>query len=238
MLLKIKEVVSNAFIENHYAFSSGYEQVINMVENLGLISNTEAMYGMNKLLFANKKILALKFDSHSVYETLGGNIILDFANNHAVDQIQLDLINQSNDELKHGRMLASLIKYTGFNQEEISKASSSQADEQIPEFENDVKKFMCFIHAAEVRTLVMLKQYIHIINNSNDDQLKNMLPILSFIEKDEKNHAAYTGNYIGKWIDEDETYADTLLTCFSYTNRESMQEIAHMACALSKSYSE
>lgn len=237
MKIDVQSEIASLLNEENVNIAEDYNEVIHEVNKIGFISNTESMYEMNKMLFDNAKLLAEKFFHHSLYETMGGNLINTIAHKYADGKLQYDMLSQAKDELKHGRMLESLIKYTGESAEEIkNEVQLNDQDNELPDFKDDVKIFICFVHAAEIRTLVMLNQYTDIIKLKNDENLNQMLTMLEIIRKDERRHAAYTGNYINKWVEEQKEMKNILFDCFLYTNKESLQEIANMASNFAKTY--
>lgn len=230
MIIDVRKTCMDLLNEANIKPCLAYEEVINRVSQIGLASNTKVMYELNKYLFDDKTMLARKLYQHSVYEALGGQVIEMFADRFASGKLKDDLKNQAKDEVKHGKMLANLIKFTGENIEQIKAESSSGADEEMPDFKDNIKIFVFFIHTAEIRTLVMLHQYLDIIKNqiSNND-LRHMTIPLEHIQADEKRHAAYTGDYINEWLKEDKSLDGILENTFLYTNKESWQEISNLA---------
>lgn len=228
MILDMHVEITNLLKEADINPGSSFARVIDEISAIGLISNTSIMYEINKQLFLNKKMLARKFYQHAMYESMGGELIDAFAGKFAVGKLQEDMKLQAKDEVKHGKMLEYLIRYTDIAIEDIQDTNNSEEDE-LPDFKDDIKTFVCFIHAAEIRTMVMLHQYLHILNKLNDSSLNKMIMMLEHIKEDEIKHAAYTGKYINEWLMEDEALETTLVNCFHYTNKESWQEISNMS---------
>ncbi|MFN7096457.1 MAG: ferritin-like domain-containing protein [Gammaproteobacteria bacterium] len=234
MNINIMQTINTIFDNYQINVSDNYRNVLQKITDIGLISNTQIMFDLNSLLFHNKKVLAKKLLKHSIYETIGGDLINNFSSQFAYDGLKQDLLRQAKDELKHGRMLEHLIQFTDESVEqfrlEIQKLMES---DELPDFHGDIKLFLCFVHVAEIRTLIMLEQYVVIIEKMQDSRLLEMLPFFLRIKKDEIQHAAYTGAYINQWLENDSKIADQLLNCFLFTNKESMQEIASIAYDLS-----
>jgi hypothetical protein len=228
MILNIKSMFENLLAARSIEPCQSFTDVINNISEIGLTSNTDGMYWINRLLFNNKLILAKKLYQHSLYEKMGGELIQTYANKLAEDKLKDDMLAQARDEFKHGKMLKSLIRYTGYKPDEFKGMYLVPEDEKLPDFKDDIQVFICFIHAAEIRTLIMLHQYLNIIENADDSMIKNMRPMLVHIKMDEEQHAAYTANYINHWLLDKDSLKETLINCFIYTNKESWQELANM----------
>lgn len=235
MILDIKDLFGNLYLETNNNTSQIYNDVIDEIDLIGLTSNTDAMYFMNVMLFKDKFLLGNKLYQHSIYENMGGNLIENYAQSHTDGVLQKDLLEQAKDEFKHAKMLSSLIKCTGYEAKTFEKTSLSVEDEELPSFK-DYKTFVCFIHAAEIRTLIMLNQYLEIIKDMSDPNLLQMNIMLKHIKSDEHKHALYTGLYINKWLVEDKDLSTTLFNCFLYTNKETWQEMSNMAKNFANQY--
>lgn len=220
---------------NSIIINDKYKQVIEKIVDNGLTSNSRIMYEINQYLFSNKRLLASKLYKHAVYEEFGGKIIENFSEKFATGTLKSDMMLQAKDEFKHGRMLATLSNFlVDKNIESRQHSDINETEEEIPDFKDDPKTFVCFIHAAEIRTLIMLHQYLDILRNKNDEQLNRMIVVFESIKNDETQHAAYTGKYINDWLANGEDISSTVINSFLYTNKESWKEISVMASTFSE----
>lgn len=236
-MINIKNLYTDTIFGPDITLCAHFIHLIDEVDKMELICNTDLMYHVNSMLFDRKKILAYKLYLNSLYESLGGKLMQEFVLNNVQDSaLKDDVLRQVKDEYRHGQMFASLIQYTGYNIEEIKQNIDATAfeNEEFPFFKNVIDA-MCFIHVAEVRTIILLDQFCKIINSKDDLELSKMLMILHSINKDEISHARYTGIYINNWIrDGNIEVNEAFLRCFVQINKEGWEEIAKLASIFSQ----
>ena len=228
MIIDLKKEIYRVFSDEKTTPCKEYLEVI---ADMNTCFNSERVYNLNKDLFNNKRLLAEKFVIHAQYETMGGNLIKSFAEKFVKDELKEKLLLQSKDELKHGRMLLHLAKR--ITEENIMEKSLEDSNENIPDFKKDIRIFLCFVHVAEIKTLIMLLQYQKILEDGSNSFLKKIMhPTLKVLLKDERQHAGYTGCYLCQWISEDNAVLDLIKEAVTFFIKDEAQEMEKLKISI------
>ena len=221
---------------NKASIAPAYREVIESLEHPGFSYNTAAMEGMTQTLFSNKLMIAHNLIHNAIDEAKGAARVNIIAERYADPVLKEKMRRHVGDELRHSKMFADCVGYTGYDMEQNDEPESEKEVDDVFEFDDDLKTFMCRVHSIEIRSWTMLRLYMDILRKKNDPSLLKLIPVFQQIMADEINHVRYTGLEVSKWIAEDPSVAQTLFTCFQHTNRETWHDLANMANYLADTF--
>lgn len=192
-----------------------------------LAYGTPAMYGITGTVLSSRKMIAYNLIQNSIDEAKGAARIQIIADKYADPALAKKMHRHVGEELKHSKQFLQLIKATGFQVEEGDL--DTEAVEEVLDFEDDLRAFICRVHSIEIRSWTVLRMYQEVLGERRFPEFSNeALPVLDDIMQDEINHVFYTGVQIDEWLREDPSLQPTLDECFAHTNRETWQDMASM----------
>ena len=203
-----------------------YVSAVSQALDEGLSYNTPAMFGMAETLFQSEMMIAYNLIQNSIDEAKGAARVEIIARRYAPPALKKKMLRHVGDELRHAKQFLALLKLTPYRAE---ADSDGKAAEEVFEFDDELKAFMCRVHSIEIRSWTMLRHYISVIRGMDNPKLQEAIPVLEAIMADEINHVAYTGETLIEWIGEDPKLRETMLQCFAHTNRETWHDLANMS---------
>ena len=160
----------------------------------------------NAVLMTNREELGAKFTEHAFTENHGGRWVRRMAEEKGGEYRKI-MIRHAEDEERHGLLFLKLLRELGYDVSDSILGEDGHIDpyylELHQEYGGDLYRFMCFVHAAEVRTIVYVQQVLHITVAYEDDEcMAKINKTFAALYKDEKFHIRYSANIIGKMMDE------------------------------------
>lgn len=225
-LPNVKEDLESLLTEHNVAIESGYTRVLETLNRVGFSYSTPAMYGMACTLFSSKELIAFNLLQNAIDEAKGAARVNIIADRYAPEELKKMMKRHVGDELKHSRQFADMIPLTGYASQPVSE---NEGIDDVFEFDDELKTFLCRVHSIEVRSWTILRHYQNILKDLDDAELNKALPVLDEIMADEIQHVVYTGEQIQKWMKEDPLLEKTLEECFLQTNKETWNDLAEMS---------
>jgi len=194
----------------------------------GLAYSTPAMYGVTATVLSSKRMIAYNLVQNSIDEAKGAARIQVIADRYAADTpLHKKMKRHVGEELKHSQQFKDLVAATGY----LAQSGDPEpgAIDDVLDFDDELKAFICRVHSIELRSWTVLRMYQDILSSRTfPDVSEAALPVLEDIMQDEMYHVVYTGEQIDEWLREEPSLEVTLLECMSHTNRETWQDIASM----------
>jgi rubrerythrin len=226
-MINIEKDLMKLYENNNILVSNIYKDCVfdNLVRDLAYTS--PIMEGMVSTLFKSKKMMAFNLLQNAIDEAKGAARVRIIAERYANDELRVKMIRHVNDEMNHSKMFADMIPLTGFDIEHDD--SEANDIDNVFNFDDDLKQFLCRVHSIEVRSWVMLRHYLTTLDKLTDPELLKMKPIIESIMQDEIRHVCYTGETVSNWLDNDNDLKDTFIDCINHTNKETWQDLSNMS---------
>lgn len=200
-----------------------------------LAYGTPAMYGITATVLSSRKMIAYNLMQNSVDEAKGAARIQIIADKYADPHLHKKMHRHVGEELKHSKQFLELIDATGFQVEDAE--SSPEEVQQVLDFEDDLRAFICRVHSIEIRSWTVLRMYQDVLAQERFPEISAAAkPVLDDIMQDEINHVFYTGVQIDEWLRDDPSLQTVLDECFAHTNRETWQDMASMMSWLAENF--
>jgi hypothetical protein len=212
-----------------------YLGTLHILEAEGFPYCSDAMIGMTKTLFSHNLMIAHNMIQNAVDEAKGAARVKVIADKYAESPLLEKMYRHAGDELRHSKMFADAVRLTGYEIEHDDHVGNETADEVL-DFDDDLKTFVCRVHSIEVRSWTILRIYIDLLSQSSDEGLKSICPILEEIMDDEIYHVQYTAQQINEWLENDSNLKDTLLSCFQSTNLETWRDLSNICDYMSDNF--
>jgi rubrerythrin len=226
-MINIEKDLMKLYENNNILVSNIYKDCVfdNLVRDL--VYTSPIMEGMVSTLFKSKKMMAFNLLQNAIDEAKGAARVRIIAERYANDELRVKMIRHVNDEMNHSKMFADMIPLTGFDIEHDD--SEANDIDNVFNFDDDLKQFLCRVHSIEVRSWVMLRHYLTTLDELTDPELLKMKPIIESIMQDEIRHVCYTGETVSNWLDNDNDLKDTFIDCINHTNKETWQDLSNMS---------
>ena len=160
--------------------SEEYKECIEKYLTSDLSFTSELMDGLARTIFKSKKMMAYYLLHNSIDESKGAARLRMIANRYADEELKPQMMRHYNDEMNHSALFASLIPYTGYQTEKYEEGIEDEMD-KILNFDDNLKTFIFRVHSIEVRSWRLLLLHLNIIDDSNDDYMKEMRPTIQKI---------------------------------------------------------
>lgn len=221
----------------HHEFSPGAPYVDSMERALtaNLSYGTPSMYGITATVLSSRKMIAYNLMQNAVDEAKGAARIQIVADKYAESSLHKKMHRHVGEELKHSRLFLDLIECTGFHSE--GAESSAREVQQVLDFDDDLRAFICRVHSIEIRSWTVLRMYQQVLAQKRFPRVtETAMPVIDDIMQDEINHVFYTGVQIDEWLRDDPALQATLDECFAHTNRETWQDMSSMMSWLASNF--
>jgi hypothetical protein len=227
-MFEVGSDLQKLYLDNGIETREPYNSLMARALGPGLAYGTPAMYGVTATVLSSKRMIAYNLVQNSIDEAKGAARIQVIADRYASDTpLYKKMKRHVGEELKHSRQFKDLVAATGY-EAETTKAEPGAADEVL-DFDDELKAFICRVHSIEIRSWTVLRMYQQILAKNEFPELtERALPVLADIMQDEMFHVMYTGQQIDEWLRDDPELESTLLECMNHTNRETWQDIASM----------
>ncbi len=187
---------------------------------------TPAMYGITSTVLSSKKMIAHNLVQNSIDEAKGAARIQIIADRYADPALAEKMKRHVAEELKHSKLFLDLVDVTGYS---VTSEDVDETVDDVMDFDDDVKAFICRVHSIEIRSWTVLRTYQQVLNEQRFPEVSEVaIPTIDDIMQDEINHVLYTGQTLDGWLEEDESLLSTLEECFAHTDRETWQDMASM----------
>lgn len=220
-----------------YGIETGdrYEVSMTRAMNSKLAYGSPAMYGVTATVLSSRRMIAYNLAQNAVDEAKGAARIQIIADNYADGDLHKKMHRHVGEELKHSKLFKELVLATGY--ETRDDPIEPDATDEVLDFDDELKAFICRVHSIEIRSWTVLRMYRHVLGQRAFPELSDAaLPVLDDIMQDEINHVVYTGQQIDEWLRDDPDLQAILDECLEHTNRETWQDIAAMTTWLAKNY--
>lgn len=230
MMINVKEDLMELYAERTMTVTPLYQEIMSQQLAEGLAYTEPVMVGLIETLFRSKTMMAYNLLQNAIDEAKGAARVHLIAERYANPQLKKEMFRHAGDEFRHSRQFAGLIQCTGFDYEE-SAANDDTNDpvDDILDFDDELQPFVCRVHSIEVRSWVMLRHYLRILNQYDDPDIRAMISTIDQIRTDEIRHVLYTGAWVNRWLQEDPSLGTTLKECVAHTNRETWHDVAAMS---------
>lgn len=212
-----------------HEFSPGPTYVDSMERALTthLSYGTPSMYGITATVLSSRKMIAYNLMQNAIDEAKGAARIQIVADKYADPSLHKKMHRHVGEELKHSRLFLDLIECTGYQSE--GTAGSPDDVQQVLDFDDDLRAFICRVHSIEIRSWTVLRMYQQVLAQKQFPQVTEVAtPVIDDIMQDEINHVFYTGVQIDEWLRGDPSLQATLDECLAHTNRETWQDMSSM----------
>ncbi len=202
-----------------------------------LAYGSPAMYGVTATVLSSRQMIAYNLAQNAIDEAKGAARIQMIADKYADagSDLHKNMHRHVGEELKHSKLFKSLVPATGY--ETRDDPVDPAATEEVLDFDDELRAFICRVHSIEIRSWTVLRMYQHVLRQrAFPDLSDSALPVLDDIMQDEINHVLYTGEQIDAWLREDPGLQPVFDECLNHTNRETWQDIAAMTTWLAKNY--
>lgn len=212
-----------------------YMESIERALNGPLAYGTPAMYGITATVLSSKKMIAYNLMQNSIDEAKGAARIQIIADKYADPALHKKMHRHVGEELKHSKQFHDLIEATGYLSESVE--SQPEDVQQVLDFEDDLRAFICRVHSIEIRSWTVLRMYQQVLAENRFPEISDAAkPVLADIMQDEINHVFYTGVQIDEWLNSDGSLQGILDECLAHTNRETWQDMASMTSWLAENF--
>lgn len=218
------------YTQHNYEIHPTYGHIMQARLATGLAYTSPVMVGLIETLLRNKAMMAYNLLQNAIDEAKGAARVHLIADRYAPADLKREMFQHAGDELRHSRLFAHLVTHTGFEYEEAtdSDATGGTVDD-VFDFDDSLRPFLCRVHSIEVRSWVMLRHYLHILGQFEEDSVRGMITTIEQIRDDEIRHVLYTGKWVNRWCAEDPALPSILEECVAHTNRETWHDLASMA---------
>lgn len=206
-----------------------YEEIASQALGPSLAYATPTMHGLVLTIFANDEMIAHNLIQNSIDEAKGAARISIITERYSPPELRKKFMRQVEDEWRHSKQFLDLLPLVGYKFEHTPDEESEKELDNVLDFDDDLYTFGCRAHSIEVRSWIVLRLYQQAINELGLSHMKPALPVLNQIMEDEIHHVTYLGRVVMDWIEKDMAVAESLRTCFAFTNRETWHDIANMA---------
>lgn len=205
-----------------------YNSLMSCALSPGLAYGTPAMYGVTATVLSSRRMIAYNLVQNSIDEAKGAARIQVIADRYAAGTpLYKKMKRHVGEELKHSRQFKELVPATGYQARDV--APEPGAADEVLDFDDELKAFICRVHSIEIRSWTVLRMYQEILAKEDFPELTEAaVPVLDDIMQDEMYHVTYTGEQIDEWLREDPALGSTLMECMEHTNRETWQDVAAM----------
>jgi hypothetical protein len=215
--------------------SPRYEDSMSRALGAQLAYGSPAMFGVTATVLSSRIMIAYNLAQNAIDEAKGAARIQIIADQQAEGDLYKKMHRHVGEELKHSRLFKELVSATGYVT--TDEPVAPDAAEEVLDFEDELRSFICRVHSIEIRSWTVLRMYQHILRQHEFPDLSEAaLPVLDDIMQDEINHVLYTGQQIDEWLRDDEPLQAIFDECLNHTNRETWQDIASMTSWLAKNY--
>lgn len=200
-----------------------------------LAYGSPAMYGVTATVLSSRRMIAYNLAQNAIDEAKGAARIQMIADKYATADGDLykKMHRHVGEELKHSKLFKELVPATGY--ETRDDPVEPEAAEEVLDFDDELRAFICRVHSIEIRSWTVLRMYQHVLRQRIFPDLSDTaLPVLDDIMQDEINHVLYTGQQIDEWLRDDPDLQPVFNECLDHTNRETWQDIASMTAWLAK----
>jgi hypothetical protein len=213
-----------------------YEQSLERALTPRLAYGTPAMHGITGTVLSARKMIAYNLVQNAIDEAKGAARIQVIADKYAEPELYKKMHRHVGEELKHSKLFYELVSATGFQTTE-APGDHRELVEEVLDFEDDLRAFICRVHSIEIRSWTVLRMYQQELERRTFPDLSDTaLPVIADIMQDEINHVFYTGQQIDEWLLDDPSLQPTLDECFAHTNRETWQDMASMITWLANNF--
>jgi hypothetical protein len=216
--------------------SPDYDEAMRLaIGNPALAYATPAMFGVTATVLSSRRMVAYNLTQNAIDEAKGAARIQIVADRYAEPELHKKMTRHVGEELKHSRQFKQLVTATGYGT--MDDYIDAKIAEEVLDFDDDLKSFVCRVHSIEIRSWTVLRMYQQILAEQRfADLSETALPVLANNMVDEINHVVYTGAQIDAWLREDPGLRETLDECLAHTNRETWQDIASMTTWLADNF--
>lgn len=232
----VRQSLQDLYKSNDLTVGDRYTDSMHRALGPALAYGTPAMYGITATVLSSRKLVAYNLVQNSVDEAKGAARIQVIADRYAADMpLYKKMHRHVGEELKHSRLFAELVSVTGY--ELIQDEADPVGAEEVLDFDDELRAFICRVHSIEIRSWTVLRMYQDILEHGRFPELSDAaLPVLADIMQDEINHVLYTGVQVDEWLAQDPSLQATLDECFAHTNRETWQDMSSMMGWLASNY--
>ena len=228
----LKELYSDRGISPGATYLQSMEQALG---GGALAYGTPAMVGITDTVLSSRRMIAFNLVQNSIDEAKGAARIQLIADRYADPALAKRMKKHVGEELKHSRQFKELVPATGYDV--LEEQADEQAVEEVLDFDDELKAFMCRVHSIEIRSWTVLRMYQAALARREFPELSDeALPVLDDIMQDEINHVLYSGETIDEWMRDDPSLQATLDECFAHTNRETWQDMSTMMAWLAQHF--
>ncbi|WP_157687183.1 hypothetical protein [Burkholderia lata] len=158
----------------------------------------------NAVMMIDSIELKDKLTEHAFTENHGGRWVRLVAEERGGEHRKI-LISHAEDEERHGMLFLKLLRDLGHYAPDEMLGPPDYIDPYYMDLHEkwggDLYRFMCFIHAAEVRTMFYVQHVLHITAAFNDPLMSRLNDTFSAIYNDEKFHIRYSAHLLGGMMD-------------------------------------
>lgn len=235
-MYQVYDDLKQLFADRDITTSPHYDKLMASMLGPGLAYATPAMYGLTSTVLSSRRMVAYNLVQNSIDEAKGAARIQVIADKYAAGTpLYKKMKRHVGEELKHSRQFKELVDATGY--EAIDTPVPPEATEEVLDFDDELKAFICRVHSIEIRSWTVLRIYQQVLRDNLFPALTEAaLPVLDDIMQDEMYHVVYTGQQIDEWLNEDDSLETTLVECMQHTNRETWQDIAAMTSWLAQNF--
>jgi rubrerythrin len=228
-VIKLAEDLFSLYERNEITICEKYRGIVldNLIADLSYTS--PIMEGIVRTVFNSKKMMAFNLIQNAIDEAKGAARVRIIAERYADKELREKMLKHVNDEMNHSSMFAELVQYTGYEVETEDFSEHAEEINSVFDFDDDLKQFICRVHSIEVRSWTMLRHYLNVLNELQDEKLLKMKPAIEKIMRDEINHVCYTGQTVSNWLEEDESLCQIFVECINHTNKETWQDLTNMS---------
>lgn len=119
----------------------------------------------NAIILANRPELEEKFTQHAFTENHGGRWIRLVAEERGGDHRKI-MLRHADDEERHGLLFLKLLRSLGYDVSDSILGPSDRITEYYMDLHHEwgssLFNFLCFVHAAEIRTLYHVLVTLHV----------------------------------------------------------------------------
>ncbi len=215
--------------------SGSYDDSMTRALGPDLAYGSPAMYGVTATVLSSRRMIAYNLAQNAIDEAKGAARIQMIADKYADGDLFKKMHRHVGEELKHSRLFKALVPATGY--ETRDDPVQPDATEDVLDFDDELKAFICRVHSIELRSWTVLRMYQHVLRQrAFPDLSETALPVLDDIMQDEINHVLYTGQHIDEWLRDDPGLQPVFDECLEHTNRETWQDVAAMTSWLATNY--
>lgn len=190
--------------EKHMKISEAYWEALSKGTDGAQFAKVDLL-AANAVLMIKPAGLKEKLTEHAFTENHGGRWIRLVANENEGEHQKI-MFRHAEDEERHGLLFLKLLRELGHDvNDDILGPEGHIAPYYMDlhkEYGDDLYNFMCFVHAAEVRTLIYIQQVLYITSAYTADSMKKINNTFAVLYHDELFHIRYTANIIGQMMDQ------------------------------------